>query len=155
MTRWSVLVAGALWLSACNSRPTPPPFKPVADNKLLMQSVLDPAADVIWESAGANITAAGVEEIRPQNQEEWNHLRNSAVALAESGNLLMISPRAKDDQEWMQLSQALIDASVEAIKAAEAKNVDNVFSAGGEIYAVCSSCHAKYVPEIANRVGND
>jgi cytochrome c556 len=62
---------------------------------------------------------------------------------------------AKDDQEWMRLSQALVDASVEAIKAAEAKNVDNVFSAGGEIYAVCSDCHAKYVPEIANRVGND
>lgn len=154
MMRWSVLIAGGLWLSACSSGPTLPPFKPIADNKLLMQTVLDPAADVIWDSAGTVITAAGVEEIMPRNQEEWTHVRNSAVALAESGNLLMISPRAKDDQEWMRLSQALVDASVGAIRAAEARNVDNIFNAGGDIYAVCSNCHAKYSPQVGSFATN-
>jgi cytochrome c556 len=152
MMRWTILLAGVL-LSAC-AGPTPSPYRPIADNKLLMQAVLDPMADVIWESAGAVITADGVQEIAPKNQEEWTHLRNSAVALAESGNLLMMSPRAKDDQEWIRLCQALIDTSVSAIKAAEARNVDDVFDAGGAIYAVCSNCHSKYMPSLV-RVGND
>jgi hypothetical protein len=142
--RWSVMVVAGMLLSAC-SGPPPTPYKPIADNKLLMLAVIDPAADVIWESAGAVITADGVEEIAPKNQDEWTHLRNSAVALAESGNLLMMSPRAKDGGEWMRLSQALIDAGVGAIKAADGKRVDDVFNAGGEIYAVCSNCHAKYL----------
>jgi hypothetical protein len=132
----------------------PPPYKPIADTKLLMQAVIDPMADVIWESAGAVITLEGVQELGPKNQEEWTHLRNSAVTLAESGNLLMMSPRAKDDQEWMRLSQAMIDTAVGAIKAAEARNVDAVFNAGGDIYAVCSNCHSKYLPAIT-RPGND
>jgi hypothetical protein len=132
----------------------PPPYKPIADTKLLMQAVIDPMADVIWESAGAVITLEGVQELGPTNQEEWTHLRNSAVTLAESGNLLMMSPRAKDDQEWMRLSQAMIDTAVGAIKAAEARNVDAVFNAGGDIYAVCSNCHSKYLPAIT-RPGND
>ncbi len=83
----------------------------------------------------------------------WTHVRNSAVALAESGNLLMMSPRAMDDEEWMRLCQALIDTSVDAIKAAEAKSVDDIFSVGGEIYAVCTNCHSKYSPAIT-RFGN-
>jgi hypothetical protein len=153
MKRWSVLIVAGVLLSACGG-PAPPPYKPIADNKLLMQAVIDPLADVIWESAGAVITFDGVEEITPKTQEEWTHVRNSAVALAESGNLLMMSPRAKDDREWMRLCQALIDSSVGAIKAAEGRKVDGIFSAGGEIYAVCSDCHAKYLPGLA-RVGND
>jgi hypothetical protein len=152
--RWSVLIAAGVWLSACGSGSTAPPYKPIADTKLLMQAVIDPMADVIWESAGAVITLEGVQELGPTNQAEWTHLRNSAVTLAESGNLLMMSPRAKDDQEWMRLSQAMIDTAVGAIKAAEARNVDAVFNAGGDIYAVCSNCHSKYLPAIT-RPGND
>ena len=153
MMRSTLLLTAALLLPAC-AGPRPSPYRPIADNKLLMQAVIDPMADVIWESAGAVITADGVQEIAPKNQEEWTHLRNSAVALAESGNLLMMSPRAKDDQEWMRLSQALIDTAMGAAKAAEGRRPDDVFNAGGEIYAVCSNCHSKYMPSIT-RVGND
>jgi hypothetical protein len=152
--RWSVLIAAGVLLSACSSGPMPPPYKPIADNKLLMQAVVDPLADAIWESVGAVITVDGTQEIAPKNQEEWTNLRNSAIALAESGNLLMMSPRAKDDQEWMRLSQALIDSAMGAVKAAEARKPDDVFNAGGEIYAVCSNCHSKYMPGLV-RVGDD
>ena len=37
--------------------PASPPFTPVADVKELMEMVIDPAADVVWESVGAIITA--------------------------------------------------------------------------------------------------
>src|SRR5436853_4833229 len=104
-----VLLVGAALCTACGSGPQAPPFRPVADTKLLMQSVVDPNADVIWESVKTIITAQGTEEIRPRTDSEWTAVRNSAVTLAESGNLLMMSPRAKDAGAWMTLSQELID----------------------------------------------
>ena len=148
--RWTSIAILCLLAVACSKpAPAPPPFKAIADTKLLMQAVLDPAADVIWDSAGADITADGVKELGPRTPEEWSHVRNNAVALAESGNLLMMAPRAPDrDEEWMRLSRALIDASLGAVKAADAKSTDGIFDSGGEIYTICSNCHAKYSPAI-------
>jgi hypothetical protein len=94
---------------ACGSAPAPPPFKPVADNKLLMQAVIDPNADLVWDSVKTIVTAKGTEDIRPKTEEQWTAVRNAAVALTESGNLLMLVPRAKDGGEWMKRSQELIN----------------------------------------------
>ncbi len=148
--RWISLVTLCVLAVACGKpAPAPPPFKAIADTKLLMQAVIDPAADVIWDSAGADITAGGLQELGPRTPEEWTHVRNNAVALAESGNLLMMAPRAPEgDQEWIRLSLAMIDASLGAVKAADAKNTDGIFDSGGEIYSICSNCHAKYSPRI-------
>lgn len=135
--------------SACSggSGAEPPPFNPVVDTLLLMEAVIDPSADVIWGSVGTIITAEGEEHIRPKNDEEWMAVRNAAVAVAESGNLLMMSPRAVD-AEWVRISQAMVDTGAKAIQAADAQNVDQVFDVGGEIYAVCTNCHSKYVDAI-------
>jgi hypothetical protein len=135
--------------AACRG-PEPPPFKPVADTKLLMQAVIDPTADEIWDSVRTIITDKGTEEFRPRTNAEWDAVRNHAVALAESGNLLMMVPRAKDGGEWMKRAQDLIDTSERAIRAAEAKNADQLFAAGGDIYESCSSCHQKYMEAIVN-----
>jgi hypothetical protein len=136
-----------LLFGAC-AGPTPPPFKPIADNKLLMEAVMEPAADKIWESAGWIITMEGTEELKPKNNDEWIAVRNAAVTLAESGNLMMMVPRAKDGDEWMRLSVALVDASRGAIEAADAKNVEKIFAVGGDIYVICSNCHQKYMEAI-------
>jgi hypothetical protein len=143
------IAAAALVLSACSGgNSQPPPFQPVADNYLLMEAVLEPNADVIWASVGTIVTAAGEENIRPRTEEEWTNVRNAAVAVSEAGNLLMMAPRAVDDDEWMRLSKAMIDTGVAAMKGAEAKDPDAIFEAGAEIYAVCTNCHAKYDPSI-------
>jgi hypothetical protein len=44
----------------------------------------------------------------------------------------------------MKLSQALVDVGVVALKAAEAKNPEALFEAGGQVYEVCQQCHRKY-----------
>ena len=140
----SALAAG------CSSAPAPPPFKPVADNKLLMQAVVDPMADVIWDSVKTIVTAKGTEDFRPKTEEEWTAVRNAAVALTESGNLLMLVPRAKDGGEWMKRSQELITTGEAAIRAIDAKNADRLFTVGGDIYEACSSCHRQYMEAIVN-----
>jgi len=144
----TLVAAGTLWSLACGA--PAPPFKPVADTKLLMQSIVDPNADVVWDSVKTIITAQGTEEIRPRSEAEWTAVRNSAIALAESGNLLMMPPRAKNGGEWMALAQELIDTSQAAIRAAEARNADRLFTVGGDIYEACSHCHQRYMDAIVN-----
>ena len=123
-----------------------PPFKPVADIQQLMEMVIDPAADVVWESVGTIITAEETEEIFPRNDEEWAAVRNSAMLLAESGNLLMVGDRAEEvaPGPWMIMSQALVDAGVAAFEAAESKDPDAVFAVGEQIYNACETCHVLY-----------
>jgi hypothetical protein len=144
------VLAAAVAASACGGGGTQlPPFKPIVDTGRLMESFIEPSADVIWLSVGTIVSAAGEEHIRPRTDEEWAKVLNAAVAISEAGNLLMIEPRAMDGDEWMRLSQAMVDTGAEAIKAAEAKDPDAMFEAGAQIYAVCSNCHAKYDPSIA------
>ena len=134
-----------LTLLGCRAAPEPPPpYKPVADVKLLMQAVVDPAADVVWGAVGTIDSKDGIQEIFPKDDAEWAVVRNNAVVLTESGNLLMMGTRPKDDGDWMRYCQDLIDVGARAVKAAEAKDKDAVFEVGGEIYAVCSACHEKY-----------
>jgi hypothetical protein len=136
-------------LSACGG-PAPPPFKPIADTKLLMQSVVDPNADFVWDAVKTIETKEGTQEIRPKTDAEWVAVRNAAVAVAESGNLLMMVPRAKNGGEWMQLAQDMINTGQEAIKAAEARNAEKLFTVGGDMYESCSNCHRKYLDAIVN-----
>jgi hypothetical protein len=143
-------VSVSVLASACTSAPAPPPFKPVADNKLLMQAVIDPMADVVWDSVKTIVTAKGTEDIRPRTEEQWTAVRNAAVALTESGNLLMLVPRAKDGGEWMKRSQELINTGEAAIRAIDAKNADRLFTVGGDIYEACSNCHRQYMEAIVN-----
>lgn len=77
-------------------------------------------------------------------------VRNAAVALTESGNLLMMVPRAKGGGEWMKRAQELIDTGEAAMRAADAKNADRLFTIGGDIYEACSNCHRQYMDAIVN-----
>ena len=147
--RW-YFAAPVLALSACAGGNQPgPPFQALAATDVLMESLIEPNADVIWLSVGTIVSAAGEEHIRPNTEEEWTKVRNAAVAVSEAGNLLMMRPRARDGDEWMRLSKAMVETGAEARKAAEAKDPDAVFEAGAQIYAVCSNCHAKYDPSIS------
>ncbi len=132
-----------LWLTACAPKPG---FKPVATVKQLMEATIDPAAEVVFDAVGTIVTASGVEEIAPKNDDEWAMVRHSALTLAESGNLLLIGGRARDGP-WIRMSQALIDVGMVALKAAEAKNPEALFEAGGQVYEVCEQCHKQYWKE--------
>jgi hypothetical protein len=154
MGKQGVILALGLSIVGCGGAQTAPPFKPVADNKLLMESVIDPAADVIWDSVKTIITVAGVEEIRPHTEEQWTAVRNAAMVVSESGNLLMMAPRAKDGDEWMKAAQMMVETGQEAIRAIEKRDADELFVVGGHIYDSCTNCHSKYIDEIVNAQTN-
>ena len=144
-------VLGAALVAGCTPKaPTPapanaaPPYHVVANVKQVMNWIIEPNVDVLWDSVGTIITEACREELMPKTEEEWEAVRNSAAVVAEAGNLLMMEGRAFDRDEWMKASRGMIDAANTAIQAAEAKDVPALFDAGGAVYEACTACHSKY-----------
>lgn len=125
----------------------PEPYEAVADVRGLMLSVIEPAAEVYWDAVGTIIDTVGTTELAPRTEEEWAAVRNAAVVMAESGNLLMMGDRSLDDGAWMAMSRAMLDVGRRAMAAAEARDPDAVFEVGGEVYEVCTNCHATYALE--------
>jgi Raf kinase inhibitor-like YbhB/YbcL family protein len=113
-----------------------PTFKPVADVKQLMHSIVIPSSNVVFR----------VEIEAPKDDIAWQFVVDNAVAMAEAGNLLMIPGRAKNNDDWMKKAQALVDVGILARKAAEAKDADTVIKVGYQIYDVCAGCHDEYMP---------
>ena len=120
-----------------------------------MESVIAHAAEVYWGAVQVTVDEFGEHERYPQTDEDWEAVWAAGVALAESGNLLMIAPRAVDDGAWMQFSRSLIEAGEAAAAAAQAKSVDQVFAAGEQVYNVCTACHARYASDLQRVSGGD
>jgi hypothetical protein len=142
----------ALLLSvSCSPQPAAPalpPFQATVPMHDLMESMFDPAADVIWESVGTIVTKEGTFDKAPQTDEEWDVVRAAAIALGESGNLLMLPSRSGGSDEWVKLAQAMTEQSLRAKKAAEAKDKDALFNIGADIYESCVNCHKRFHPEV-------
>lgn len=144
MTGIAALLAVVLMPSCDSGGAATPPFTPVASIHDLMHDVIYPHAETYWEAVGTIIDAEGVHEIRPEGEDEWEKVVQSAFTLAEAGNLLMMEGRAKDSGPWMGYAKALIDAAAKGIEAANIRDEEAVFDTGGEIYNACNNCHEQY-----------
>lgn len=70
--------------------PRPAPMKPVATIQDVMIAMVNPASDVIYNAVAVSVTASGVENKAPRNDQEWAAVRNNALILIEAGNLLLV-----------------------------------------------------------------
>ena len=173
LTTAIALIAVVLAVESCRKREEPRPqqsqFRPTATVKDIMTSVIDPEADVLWNSVATIVSLSGTEERAPRTDEEWAAVRRSAVQLVEATNLLRIpgrlvarpgekseNPRielqpetiqkmiAEDTASWTQLVDRLHDAAVPALSAIDAKNAKGLFDAGEHIEHACEACHQRY-----------
>jgi hypothetical protein len=144
--------------------------------KDLMQSIIDPSADALWNAVQTVADNEGLHEIMPKTQEEWADVRHAAVRLIEGGNLLMIPGREaapagdKSEAEGVELeppqitvlikrnrqsfngfAKALQDLGVEALRAAEAKDPMQIIDIGGRMENVCEGCHQTFWYPIEKR----
>jgi hypothetical protein len=147
---------------------------PIGSIKEIMDGIVDPTADVLFDAVSYNITAAGVEEKMPRTNDEWAEIRRHALLLVEVTNLLKMPGRKvapatpvleferedpspedltpeqiqalidADPAKFTRHAQTLTEAALVALRAADAKNVDQLFSAGDEIDKACESCHLEY-----------
>ncbi len=145
MPRRAALSALLFALACDKPAPAPvPPFQPGATVQQVMAELLEPAADTYWDAVGSVSDKDGTHEMAPRNDEEWAAVRRAGTAIMESGNLLMMPGRARDNDKWMALARELVDAGRKARAAAEAKDVKLVFDAGAEVYQACTNCHGVY-----------
>lgn len=175
-----VLLASLVLIAACQkpaetaaapapAAPPPPEYTPTATVKDLMQSVVDPNADVVWLAVTTVQSNKGTVETRPKTDEEWTKVRHGAVALMEASNLLMVPGRHvarpgeksetpgvelepsemealinKDLGAWRKRAHGLHEAGAAAIQAIDAKDADKLFEVGEQIERACESCHSQY-----------
>ena len=81
-----------------------------------------------------------------KTEKDWEDLRNNALMLAESANLLMADNRAKDKDRWMKDATLLRNVGDKAFKAAKVKDLEGLKALNDELYEACQSCHEHYRP---------
>ena len=171
-----VLLASLVLIAACQkpaettaAAPPPPEYVPTATVKDLMQSVVDPNADVVWLAVTTVQTAKGTVETAPKTDEEWTKVRHGAIALTEASNLLMVPGRHvarpgeksetpgvelepsemetlinKDLAAWRKRAHGLHEAGLAALQAIDAKDANKLFEVGEQIERACEGCHSQY-----------
>ncbi len=144
-TSIGVVVAAALCAASCGTEaPEGPPFRTATSVRMLMGNMVDPAADLLWNAVGTVIDETGENHWEPETEEDWLQVRLAAMTIAESANLLMMDNRARDQEQWIQLSEGMADAGMLAFQAAEAEDAEGIFDLGETVYDSCNACHGLY-----------
>ena len=154
--------------AGCASEPAPE-MAPIATVEELMRSMIDPAADAVWDAVVIEATADGIVETRPETEGDWLRLRRHALTLAEGSNLLLVEGRRiaapesrselpgidlhpdaiqelvdEDWDGWVAVAQGLRTTSGVVLDAVEARDVDALLEAGTDLDLACEDCHARY-----------
>jgi hypothetical protein len=172
----ALLILTALALPSCTSKPAPgaavaSDLTPLVSIKELMENVIDPVADYVFDAVGTDVTATGVVETVPMTDEDWAKVKQGAVTLAEGSNLLKMPRRVappgdknksfgpnapelspeqiqvKIDQDralWNKHANQLRDNALKVLDIVNARDADALFRAGSDIDRACENCHLEY-----------
>ena len=130
----------------------------------VMKGIMFPASNVIFAAQREN--PADVKPAKDPSTAtdaldgsygKWEAVENSALAIAETANLLILPGRKCSNgldvpvknPDWSQLVQGLREAAMTTYKAARSKNQDRMIEAAATLNAACANCHDRY------RVAND
>jgi hypothetical protein len=129
-----LLLAGAIGAQA-------PTFQPVGSVSQVMISITYPSSDAIFY----------VERNPPKTEKDWNDLQAQALILAESGNLLMIGSRVRDQGDWIKEAREMVDVGAAAYKAAMARDLPAIAALNQRLNDACVTCHVQYRPNYRKR----
>ncbi len=88
----------------------------------------------------------------PKDDKEWMAVQRAAILLAESGNVLMMPGRSRDQGgEWQKNARLMVDTGAAAYKAARAKDAAALSALDGPLNASCVGCHKQYRPNVHPR----
>jgi hypothetical protein len=120
----------------------------------IMDSMVMPSAQLVWDAVAYDVTAAGETITGPKTDEDWQKLRWSAVALAETANNLAVPGELAPEKiqalieanrgAWIGHTHVLYEAAMQAVRAVDAKDPAQVSDAGGTIDTACESCHLQF-----------
>jgi hypothetical protein len=164
---WVWLAGVAMLEAGCASKP--PEMLKTATIKDIMDSMVDPNGDFIFESVQQIADEKGVREKAPKTDAEWDDVRHHLFVLIEAPNLLVMdgreiarpedhsrNPRVENEPEavrqlvaadrpaFIRRARRLQDAAIVAMEAVDAKDKDKLFKAITGIDKACESCHLHY-----------
>jgi hypothetical protein len=129
-----LVIAVAVSVPSLAQRAPATGVRTVANVRELHDVMISPASDAVFAaSSNEALDAKG-----------WTTARNQAIVLAESGNLLMVGTRVRDNGNWMKMSRAMVDAAALAAAAAEQKDARALEAATDAITTACMECHRPY-----------
>jgi hypothetical protein len=129
--RWIFLI-----LLASAALAQAPEYEPVGNMKQLMIDIIYPTSDAMFY----------IERAAPKTEADWNIIRNQALMLAESGNLILMPGRAREPGNWVKETKMMIAAAKACYKAALAKDMAGVLAQGDALTESCIACHKEYRP---------
>jgi cytochrome c556 len=125
LTCFTFVAACAAWAESAS-------YHGVASTKQIMAGVQKPAMD----SLNAMMKAGG-----PKDEKEWAQAQQNAALLAETGQLILMGARPKDQDVWIKTGTTLSESASAAAKAAEAKDLDAFKASLGAVAKSCRGCH--------------
>jgi hypothetical protein len=163
--------APAVATAPAPAAPAAPPYQVMASIQELMDAVIDPSADALWDSVSIIETVKGTVFHQPHTNEEWQEARRHAIALIEGTNLLVMDGRklvapgspvldqgtsgvlsAEEGQQkfdsqhptFVQFAKALREAGTQMLTAIDKKDPTGMMNAGAAMDSVCESCHLTF-----------
>lgn len=166
MKRVYGLVAISIFFISCSQAQPPAPAAPAAPAAKaygtlaqVMRGIPFPNSNIIFDTQSTDPAAAQkpAEGTNASAQFSgvyggWQAVENAAIALEETGNLLLIPgrmcengrPVPVDQADFQKWAQGLVDAGAAAYKAAQSKNMDQMVDVSGTVADACAACHEKY-----------
>ena len=145
---------------ASSNGPAPnSPSAPVMTVNQLMRGILFPLGNAVFVAQSDDPDAL-TRDPQPSSSPNpltglfggWQAVENSALALAESADLMLIAGRTCSngevvdvaDADWIRFVDDLREQSVAAYDAALTKNQDAMVEASGSLSEACLACHRVY-----------
>ena len=163
------LIAGCSAPAAEKPAPAASPFRPVASIREVMNSVIDPSVDEVWNSVGSTVDHSGLTDRAPVKDEDWAEVRRHALVVSEAANLLLMHNRPvappgapslapgveltpeeiralidKNPEGWDFYVQQFQDSLKPALDAIDKKDSEALFNAGEKIDETCENCHQTF-----------
>ncbi|MCP5185478.1 MAG: hypothetical protein H6993_16055 [Pseudomonadales bacterium] len=110
-----------------------------------MHLIVEPAAEVPWESAGEVVTAEATIDKSPTDEAGWHRVEAAGAMIVEAGNLLLLPGRDNGREDWRLFVQSMSARGHEVMQAALARDKEALFQAGADLYSACVACHQVYV----------
>ena len=127
----------------------------------VMRGVLFPSSNVLFDvqtqdpgarKAGAKAEAGTTTARYGDVYEPWQVVDAAAIAIAESGPMLMTpgrrcengKPVPVDRPDWQKYVQELVEVGRAAYKASQSRNVEAVSAVTNDVSDVCANCHRVY-----------
>ena len=145
-----------------------PPYAAQITLQDLMNQIIDPEADVIWNATGTIANKKGIVEHYPKTDEDWEAQRRAVLRLLEASNLLLIPDRkvaatpfesagpgvfsSAEVQHQLESRRAVFNgmalnlrgAAQELLKAVDTRNVKSLLELGDALDHACEGCHKTF-----------